>query len=180
MSGKWKFQFLHHQIPYKIYRGDIIHRHPEMRNSLFLLPRVILSTTITRNRSRRAAAPDKTWRRKRQKVFPRPINGPRHAWIVVGRYRNRRDSGPRLYLRTREERERCRRHVGDPGDDSPRFFLHGLLAYKAPVGPLVESRAFLALAGRLYMCVTRVPPGPFLPPGTEIVSRLTEHQPEGT
>lgn len=72
-------------------------------------------------------------------------------------------TGP-AYLRTREERERCRRHVGDPGDDSPRFFLHGLLAYKAPVGLLVESRAFLTLAGS-YICVLRASHRPLFATG---------------
>lgn len=70
------------------------------------------------------------------------------------RYRNRRDwTRVSIYARVKNAKG-AGVTSGDPGDDSPRFFLHGLLAYTAPVGLLDESRAFLALAGR-YMCVLR-------------------------
>lgn len=59
---------------------------------------------------------------RKTKGISRSINGRRHVWILVGR----RSSwlGLRIYVRVKSV-ERCPRHAGDPGDNSPRSFLHG-------------------------------------------------------
>ena len=85
-------------------------------------------------------------------------------------------TGP-TYLRARKElRKGARVTVDAPRDNSPRSFLHR----QPRIKHLLAVRIARVPHRGQPSVLRRVPPAPFCHRGTEIVSRLTEHQPEGT
>lgn len=123
---------------------------------------------------------------RKTKGVTRPINGRRHAWILAAPWAAVIVTGPRIYARVKKERERKRKRMPkvpasrrgpgtillDPSCPGQSRIKHLLAARIARVPRLSRPGTLPARVLR----ASRV--GLFLPPATEIVSRLTEHQPE--